>query len=100
MRQLSPIFALLFLLACGSDEDFDTQRDAVIAICDTLCDKATECGENIPDCSNACVGELCQATVCSAEFAGSDDDLNQCLDDIDELACEAEVLPGSCNDVL
>jgi hypothetical protein len=99
--------------ACGGDDGYDTQRDALKAVADAFCEFAARC-DQLPDgtSESQCVTQLVDF-VCGQEGAtcdesipeDSEDELDQleaCIDALDDVTCPAEGeeadLPAACDD--
>ncbi|RMH38869.1 MAG: hypothetical protein D6689_18245 [Deltaproteobacteria bacterium] len=106
-------FLFCLLLGClapiagcggGDSHRYDSIREAAEAMGGALCNRAVECGElSASDrraCTNEIVDYICSQTACSARPSGTNDDIDDCIDDIDSMSCSADDLPSSCNGVL
>jgi hypothetical protein len=90
------------LVGCGTD--YDTNRDALIAIGNAYCGRAAECGvigsAQVEECVNGFVGDACNDIDCQAAPRASSDDIDQCIDALGVLSCTADNLPAVCNSIL
>jgi hypothetical protein len=94
--------------ACGGDDGYDTQRDAFEAIASAFCSVGVRCdelpeGTSESECRDALVDLACADEDADCDAAIPDDvtesEIDACVDDIREIACDAEGLPPSCGEV-
>jgi len=83
--------------ACGGNKgksDSVTWKDACEEIAGTMCHRLEACGESVgSDCKPTLVSACCSGSECDAE-AGSESELEQCLDALDHQSC-GDLLDGN-----
>lgn len=94
------LLGVCLLVACGGSDEARTLRDAVIDVCDALCDRSAECGDDVSDCYDGCPSLLCEDIDCGSEFTGSQADLDDCVDAWADHPCSSDTLPAECNAVI
>lgn len=99
------LILVALVAACGGGGDgYDTVRDATIAFAEAFCDRSIECGA-LPDaqrtdCESEVAAAVCAELACSGPFAGNADDVDTCLDALDDHSCTADALPAECLGVI
>jgi hypothetical protein len=95
--------------ACGGGDDgYDTQRDAFEAIASAICSAGARCGElpegtSESECRSMLVDFACADEDSDCDAAIPDDvteeEIDACVDDLRDIACDAEDTPASCGEV-
>ena len=111
-RWLSATALVCCLAACGGSDskDYNTLREVAEDLTDTLCTKLDECDQigtlTVQQCIDGALAMLCPtANDCTAAppDAVSNDDIEDCLDEIDDLSCPVDLegdLPAPCQDIV
>jgi len=79
--------------------------EAAIEIASAFCFRGEECGDldagdDVQDCIDVLVDLICLEEDCALEPAASDDEINQCVEDLGSADCEATASPSSCDGIL
>jgi hypothetical protein len=99
-------FLILVVFACSGDDEpsYDTLGEAVLAIADAYCDRAIECGLVTPadreTCRTVFNAQVCDAVSCLDPFGGRADDVDLCIEVLDNYPCANEDLPTQCQGVV
>jgi hypothetical protein len=117
MRTISVSIALALALvtaACGGDDDggssgetYDTQGEALEAFARATCERLEGCemlGElTVEECTETGLGFACdsEGVDCDGPLPSdvTSEEINTCLAALDDVACDAEDLPASCDSI-
>jgi hypothetical protein len=119
MRILSMVSSCVLGLAlvssaCGGDDDgggggatYDTQREAFTAFARASCERLDECdmleGMTVDQCTTTVVDFVCAEEEADCDGAlptgVTSEEINTCIDALDDVACDAEDPPAACEGI-
>jgi hypothetical protein len=95
---LSPIrlsnLVYLFLFACSSSSEVPTQADVCGDYAAAACDLAIRCDLYDPEEEAVCLErqfeQCCETEGCEGEYRGDIEDMERCIEAIEELECSED----------